>query len=76
MNVPATLVPPELAVAFNCVPLKAVPTETAAGVFHVIIGVALFTVVEPLPPPHPLNTRTAQINMIAEGRNNFMPKHS
>jgi hypothetical protein len=44
--VPATLVPPELAVASNCVLLRAVPTDTAAGVFHVIVGVALFTVIE------------------------------
>jgi hypothetical protein len=44
--VPATLVPPKLAVAFNCVLLRAVPKDTAAGVFHVIVGVALFTVIE------------------------------
>jgi len=35
-----------LAVAFNCEPLSAVPTLTAAGVFQVIVGVALLTVIE------------------------------
>jgi hypothetical protein len=74
--VPATLVPPELAVAFNCVLLRAVPKDTAAGVFHVMAGVVLFTVVEPLPPPHPLNILTTQINTITEGRRNFMAKTS
>ena len=31
------------AVAFNCVALNAVPYVIAAGVAHVIVGVALFT---------------------------------
>jgi hypothetical protein len=39
-------VPATLAVAFNCVLLKAAPVAIAVGVFHVIVGVALLTVRE------------------------------
>jgi hypothetical protein len=47
-----TNVPGTLAVAFNCVALSAVPATTAAGVFHVMEGVALVTVIvlEPVAP--------------------------
>lgn len=38
--------PATLAVASNCVLLRTVPADTAAGVFHEIAGVALFTVIE------------------------------
>ena len=42
---PGILAPPKLAVAFNCVALSAVPTLTGAGVFQVMLGVALLTVI-------------------------------
>lgn len=41
VNVPATEFPPNAAVAFNCVALRAVPKVIAAGFAHVITGVAL-----------------------------------
>jgi hypothetical protein len=34
-----------LDVAFNCIALSAVPTVTAGGVFQVMMGVALVTVI-------------------------------
>jgi len=49
VNAPGTRAPPKLAVAFNCVLPRAVPTVTAAGVFHVIVGIAGLTVNETVP---------------------------